>query len=79
MKKNQRKSLMGLTEKNEHNEDGRKASDAIEHELQIATDQFVFVMILHEHRRENKTNGDTQLKRVNKRKLPSESFSEFKK
>lgn len=68
-----------LTKENEYDEHGREASHTIEHELQIAPDQFFVVVELHENWWEDEANSDSELKRVNKRKFSSKSLADFRK
>lgn len=68
MKGNNFNSLNGnrskwlLTENHQQDEDGGEAGDRIEHELQVASDQVQVVVVLHEHRWQQKANRNAELK-----------------
>lgn len=57
------KKWFRLTEQNQNDENCRKSRDAVEHELQVASNQVQVVVILNEHWRQHESNSDAELRK----------------
>lgn len=55
-----------LTEDHQDDKDGRKASDRVEHKLQVSSYQIQIVMILYKDRRKYESHSDAKLKEEEK-------------
>jgi hypothetical protein len=52
-----------LTEDHQDDEDGRKASDRIEHKLQVSSYQIQIVVVFNKNRWKYESNSDSKLQR----------------